>query len=367
MDQKLIEEVINRSIKKLNDEYELINTTFLNVLHANIDQLIENTEAWFGPAAPKEFKDVLNSLMTLAYLYYEERREYSKYIVEEKYENVDLAELMDDIIEKVRFLFPARAVTLVAAESDCSIRASRSLVRESFFNILLSLFQFMDERSSCGIRLFTEGQNVKIALAFDNLAEELPNITKISRVFFSYFDGQEYRIRIGINIAVENLRNAGAVVKIENPSGRNSLLVTVSFASVIFLQTIEDIRAADGSVDGTDPAVAGLPVFLGVDDVVLDMVLREALQDTGFLVRRIDLFGVTGGDDGAPRAGVVDRQSIAKAFRDFSEFADAFRACDAVVVIYGSEEEPEDITAWPHLRALRKPFDVDAVIKLLRA
>ncbi len=360
MDSGDIEKIINLSIKRLKDEYELLNTTTLNALHRNIDILIQNSERWFGKDVPEEFRGVLNSLMTVTYLYYQEKGDLGASVADPAYEEFKPGPFLNGVIDDMESILKIRNITVDIQTNQASIRSSKKLLRDSLNNIFLSMSQFMNESSTTVIELREEPSRVLMAMRFSGLNEHLPDAGKLSRVFYSYFDGNDYRINVGLNVALENLRNIGISVKLGGNQRAGDLTVDLSIPTTCFLETIDSIRKSYTS-PGMEPR--GVEVGLCFEDIILEMVIRETLLEHGFTPVRTNLNDLLEGKD-SRRLLVADGQSLARSMMLTSDLCDLADRVDRLVVIHGADDVVPE-TGSDSIVYIMKPFNVDAVIDLL--
>jgi hypothetical protein len=360
-EKQFIEQLINQSIKRLKDEYELLNSTMLNALHQNIDILINHSEKWFPDGIPLEFKGVLNSLMTVSYLYFQEKGDVGTFEADTRYEEFRPDSFINNVISDMESILRLKNISVDLQVSDSTIRTSRKTLRDALYNIFLSISQFMKDGSSTKIELRDESSRMRLSLGFNNLSDHLPDISKLSKVFYSYFDGSEYHINVGINVALENLRNIGVIVKVSSVRGTNSLLFSLTIPTTHFLDTIEEIRK-DNVV--AREGAQGEEIGLCFEDIILEMVIMETLSENGYSSSRVAMGDIREGKIRC-RKLVADCESLAKSRVSAEELPALTGHIDRLVIIYGDNDcnLPADSEK---IVLIRKPFDVDAVISHLR-
>ena len=357
MDKLIIEQIINQSIKRLKDEYELLGTTMLNALHHNIDILITNAEKWFGASIPDDYRGVLNSLMTITYLYYQEKGDVSSMSAEPQYEEFQPDAFINGIIRDIESIMMLKNISVELESGDVTIRTSRKILRDSLYNIFLSISQFMAEESSSSIGLKYEPTRILITLSFDNLSDYLPDPGKLSRVFYSYYDGKEYHLNVGINVALENLRNIGVMVKIESNPASNSLKFSISIPTTHFLDTIDDIRRVNMP---THESPRGVNVGLRFEDIIIEMVIRETLLENGYTAQKVSL-SAQGNAKQTWKTLVTDSESLIRSSITAGEILTLFPDMERLIIILG-DNDPLILPESDRIISIEKPFDVDTVI-----
>lgn len=361
MEKQAIEQIINQSIKRLKDEYELLNTTMLNALHQNIDILINNAEKWFGTDTPAEFRGVLNSLMTIAYLYFQEKGEVASSAVEPHYEEFRPDVFLNSVVTDMEAIMRLKNVRVDFQITDSTIRTSRKILRDSLYNIFLSISQFMNDGSSTVIELRDESSRMRLILSFKGLNNYLPDVSKLSKVFYSYFDGFEYHINVGINVAMENLRNIGVIVKVSSDPGANSLHFNLSIPTTHFLETVNGIRKEHETVQ---EAPRGEDIGLCFEDIIIEMVIRETLVENGYSPIRLNINDLRDGKVSCKKV-VSDCESFAQAMLTDNDLREISARLDRLVIIYGDRDCVPSIEA-EGVVLIQKPFDVDTITSKLK-
>ncbi len=357
MDKSIIEQIINQSIKRLKDEYELLGTTMLNALHQNIDILLNNAEKWFGPSIPDDFRGVLNSLMTITSLYFQEKGEASSISAEPLYEEFIPDLFINGIVKDIESIMMLKNIRVDLESGDVTIRTSRKILRDSLYNIFLSISQFMGKESSSSISLKHEPTRILINLSFDNLSDYLPDPGKLTRVFYSYYDGNEYHLNVGVNVALENLRNIGVMVKIESNPASNALTFIISIPTTHFLDTIDDIRRVNMPIHESP---RGIQVGLVFEDIILDMVIRETLLENGYSAQKASLTSKASPEP-QWKTLVTDSESIIRSRVTAGEILELLPGLERLIIIRGDNDNlalPES----DRIVSIQKPFDVDTVI-----
>lgn len=359
MKREIIENLINQSLKRIHDEYELRNTTFLNALHHNIDYLTTHAEEWFGSDIPDGFKHVITSLATLSYMYFEERASFSQTIIDPTYEEIDCHELIESITGDIRSLLQTGSFRVSTDGASSIINTSRAVLRDSLYNIFISISQFMDDASDCLITIDGDHSNVRIKISFTDMKDAMPDISKLSKILFSYSDKGQYHINIGLSIAFENLRNIGAIVKLSDFTAEHAIEITISFPSTIFLQTVEEIRMGQ-EINKT--GAEGKLVLLCIDDIIIEMVLRETLQERGFTTKKVLIDTIKEYLDDSCTV-IIDYGCISQSDDEPDALLLAAQKGNTrFIIIHGGDYLPDKYPAGANIVTIQKPFDVDMLI-----
>ncbi|HON77220.1 MAG TPA: hypothetical protein PK544_01900 [Spirochaetota bacterium] len=358
MKREIIENLINQSLKRIHDEYELRNTTFLNALHHNIDYLTTHAEDWFGSDIPEGFKHVITSLTTLSYMYFQERADFSKTIIDPKYEEIDCCELISSITGDISSLLQTGSFRIGTICGPSIINTSRAILRDSLYNIFISISQFMDTASDCLVTIEEDQSSVRIKISFSGLKDNMPDISKLTKILFSYSEKGQYHINIGLSIAFDNLRNIGAIVKISDFVSEHAIEITISFPSTIFLQTVEEIRKGQ---EKTETDVEGKLVLLCIDDIIIEMVLRETLQERGFTTRKILLKNIEDHFEDSATV-IIDYGCIQQSETETCASIAAKKDTVQFIIIHGGDYLPENLPERGNIVIIQKPFDVDMLV-----
>lgn len=363
MEKKKIEEIVNQSIIKVSREYELVNANFLQALYLNIDILANNAEKWFDGDIPLEFKNVLNSLMTLTLLYFDEKKDLSNMIAEPKYQETELCTVFEDISKDINSILGIKGILVENRSKNSSVNTSGAVLREAMLNIFLSLHQFMDEDTQTVIRIEDEYSSLKVEVEFKNLLDIIPNVDKLTRTFFSYYDGSEYRVNIGMNAGIEHLKNLGTNISIKSSFDRKVFKIKFVFPTIEFLETVEEIRKSDKK---QNLSVSGEEIIIMVSDIIIDMVITDSLRENGYTVKKLLKLNKDAKDVLKNRIMIIDYESIKKNFKEFKNFIDTCYSIKRIIVILGVNDEVE-YPASDAVIFLKKPFEVDEIIEHLKS
>lgn len=359
MNQKDIENLINLNIKRIKDEYELLNITMLNALHRNIDIMIENSEKWFGKDIPREFRDVLSSLMTLTYLYCQEKAELTSSATEINYEEFKPDVFINSLIIDMESVLGLKNVLVDLELSDATIRTSKKILRDSLLNIFLSMTHFMTTSSAIRISLTEEHTTIRLKILFEGLGGNIPEMSKLFRVFYSYFDGSDYRINIGLSVALENLRNVGVTVKIARKA-IDLIEMDFSIPTTRFLETVQQIHTQE---EQRKKSCLGETVLLCIDDVILEMVLTEALADAGFLPARSSLSTLRSIEQSGVSL-IADFAFLQKNLVASDELSQISKHMKKLIIVHSKDELPH-LPTNANIQSFQKPFEVDTIVSAL--
>jgi hypothetical protein len=198
-----IEEIITKSIEKLNKDIDLRNALYLNTIHKNIDALVENANKWFNDQAPTEFIEILNSLINLSVVFADRAMDSTELITEQKYREFDPIDILEDIQYDFSELHLYSAF-LLENIIPVTIITSKDVLRDSLYHIYFCLSQFAEESSVCKTSLETKSGSHLIKIHFSDLSDNLPDIRTLLRLFFVYDSGKnsnefaDRKIRVGL-------------------------------------------------------------------------------------------------------------------------------------------------------------------------
>lgn len=357
-----IEKIINESLKSMTEDYDLEREVILNVLHINIDKLIFNAEKWFNKKIPPEYREVIRSLLTITTSFFDTSLDYEDFIIENRFEEIDINLILEAMIEDFSSFLNISNVKEAFDKDSCVIVSSKEIFRRSINNILLSLFVFMNKKTECVVETSQDKSNVFINIKYTNLNKFFPGKSKIVKSFFPYKHGSFYKVGIGINSAIYNLRNIGAQVRVKELDSISNLGIYITFPSVDFLHMVDDLRKSEetkskGKTKGN--------VLVFIDDFVVDMIVREIVQNNGYQINKykISLFEKEI-EFNKYKAIIVDFEYILKYFINFEIFEGYTRNFNRVIILYGSEDNEQiEGLSKKNFTFLEKPFQVDEIIK----
>lgn len=282
-DKISIDQLIRDSINKLNADIEIRKSLFLSILHRNIDALVSNSEKWFGGNVPREYIEILNSLVNFSVMFSDQIQSINEVFNESSYEVIRPAEIIQELI--IDFVELINMRNFSTRYEDAEILTSRKGFKDSIYNIFLCISQFYMRQSSCEIEILKKKTTIHLNFQFRGLSEQMPDIAKLLRIFFTEKRSDEsqieYKMRLGLSIAVENLRRIGGTFNITSSNGGN-VSVFITFPSNDFLQSVNDIRKH--YLEMAVRRNSGI-VYLSCEDKVMELLLSEVLSETGFLLR----------------------------------------------------------------------------------
>jgi hypothetical protein len=363
--KKKIDEAVLESVRKFTAEIEQRRIIFQSVLNENIDILLHSSEKWFGEQTPADFRKVLHSLFALA----------NSFMLEE-YEH----DFKPDDVEKSRFDVNKVIVDLLAEfkstfkfgnfnqESDSNVKyetlGSRERVRSALYNILIALYPFFEDSSVCDIKVEKEYSNIIAVISFSHLSEFFPGAVKIQRVFFPYLTGNRYRVGIGIYSAITGLKDAGIQVSIPGLNDEGSFKIIISFPTIEFLDSMDDMRSSEILLDRRTGA-SGQLLFASAD-YILEMVMTEFLTENGYRIKKADLSNYnTLKNPDSYKALIIDIEHLNKRKIDIEECIEKSSPFKRVIVINGSDDKIADILLDAGYIVLKKPIEVDEIMRIL--
>ncbi|MCP4134857.1 MAG: hypothetical protein GY754_28035 [bacterium] len=361
-----IQHIIENALSRFTEESELRRNTTRDILYKNIDILICGVEEWFDNKPPKEYSEVLRSLMVLSTSFLVGRIDYKDIFNNEDYEEIDLKNIINEVAVEFDLLFNYKKIQIEFKTGEqYRVLASTKVLIESLCNILLSVYMFMDEQALAAITLENEKTSVITRLTFKSLKETYPGLSKIQKTLFSHIEGEDYRVGIGIKRALSRLREMGGQAKVQELHGKNGFMVQVSFPSVQFLKTVNEIRLSENTIEkkGKRELLQG-NILLIVDDFVIEMVLWEFLHDNGYNILKFDLIDLENiVDYSIYKALIVDSGYIINNFVNIDLFKSYTERFTTVLILYG-EGDLESIADFQHTGfiTMKKPVEVDKII-----
>ncbi|MFW6366273.1 MAG: hypothetical protein ACOC2H_07370 [Spirochaetota bacterium] len=361
-----IEDIIKKSIDKLNHDIELRNSLYLNIIHRNIDALVEHSPSWFGDSVPKEFIEILNSLINLSIIFADRARKSSELIFEKSYQEFS----PEEIINTIKFDF-LEMMTFrhfdVESEPGITIITSRQIFKDSLYHIFFCVSQFITEASRCAVRIYSSNASHIISIQYLDLVRNLPDIRTLLRLFFVYdtkntrTTGPDMNIRVGLNIAVENIKRIGGIIHIDYAGNSNSgLEIRISFPSKELLDTINDVRKY--AFNRPHKYRSGI-IIMSFLDKMTELLVSESLQDAGYTIEiesiaKIKLLPFIEAASGI----IVDYDNILQNFSSVDEFTDQMQG-KRIICIY-RKAKPETASN-ADIRFVAIPFEIDHLLELL--
>lgn len=215
-----IDNLIKQALKKMTEQQALRRITLLNILHINIDILIQNASEWFGDEIPEGFRQVINSMMALTTSFLEGEVDFDDMLFEQSPEVVDVATVLNSISNEMNTLFGfADSRISIEAENNFQLIAPRKNLTRELYHILLAVTPFMEEESRCRINVSENYSNVVISLEFYDLNDKFPGTTSLKKAFYTYQTGESAKVGMGINAAITSLKEMGAQVSVKYLQG----------------------------------------------------------------------------------------------------------------------------------------------------
>jgi hypothetical protein len=347
-----IDQIIKETFQQLLTEFEVRKSSFLNIIHHNIDILVKNAQEWFGEDVPQEYTDVLNSLINLTIIYFEQNRDFVRFS-EQEYEVFDPRMVFNEIRDDMLFLLNKDVTVL--GHDEIYVNSSRKIFKDSCLNMFLCVSQFAQPESEFIVKIENVMSSVKCEMTFSGLSSEMPELSKLLKVFYSYYAVQKYHFRIGLDIPFSNIKKIGGIVNAQAKSGSNSIVIIVSLPSHEFLQTVDDIRR--NNIDNKAARYTG-EVLVSVRESVLEMVLRENLVEAGYSIRVIPpekiKFEVSGG-----KALILDTSV-------YTEIHDTLIGADhgyATILVIGTSRYTGN--SEPLVTIIPMPFEVQDLVEII--
>ncbi len=363
--KKKIGEAVEESVRKFTAEIEQRRIIFQSVLNENIDILLHNSENWFGRETPEEYKKVLHSLFALANSFMLEEYDYESKPGDTGKNRFELTELILDLFSDFKSTFKFGNYDL---ERDKNVKheilAPREQVRKAFYNILISLYPFFRDSSLCEIKIRREYSNIITELSFNNLTDSFPGAVKMQRIFFPYITGKRYSIGIGIYSAITGLKDAGAQVYIPNLNETGNFKTTVSFPTIEFLNSLNEVRSQEILHDRRKSKSG--EILISSSDFILEMVLTEFLTENGYSINRTDLSNIeTLENPHFYKAFIIDIEHIVIKKMEIKEFIELSSGFKQNIIIYGSNDEISEELLNSGCMVMKKPIEVEEIIRIL--
>lgn len=361
-----IEDIIKKSIDKLNHDIELRNSLYVNIIHRNIDALVENSPRWFPDSVPKEFIEILNSLINLSIIFADRARKSTELIFEKSYQEFYPEEVLEGIKHDFIEMLTFKSFT-IESEPDITIITSRQIFKDSLYHIFFCISQFITDSSTCNVSICLAQASHVIRIQYLDLAPTLPDIRTLLRLFFVSDNKKnssvytDMNIRVGLNIAVENIRRIGGIIHIEYAGDKApGLEVKISFPSKELLNTINDVRKYafhqhQKSRSGT--------VVLSLLDKMTELLISESMQDAGYSIEieSISKIKLMPGIEGVA-AVIVDANNIMQHFQDVDKFLSQLPE-RKIIIIYKKTKPVSKENA--HVSFVSIPFEIDRLLELI--
>ncbi len=352
-----IDELMKTAFSQILEEFEVRKSFFLNVVHSNIDLLAKNAKTWFGDDIPADFSNALTSLVKMSVVFYEQNRDCS-WIMEQDNENFILSDVFREINDDIRSLITIGKME-VMSDSDASVFAPKRTFKESVVNIILCLSPYMSGETEMKVMTKTEMSSVKIDLKFAGLSNDIPDLSRLMKIVYSYYNGIQYNVRIGMEMPFASIKKMGGVINASQKNDNTELFVGISLPSYTFMKTVIDIRK--NMIDVRNSKHDGL-VVVSLSDGVLDMVIRENLAEYGYSVKSYSPDSVkffTG--DTSVKAFVVEES----AYKGIIDFDDNENGSISPKIIVISRDNSGKSDTYPDASYVRLPFEMQHIVDLI--
>ncbi len=361
-----VEQIILNSLRKLNEENSLRLMALLNILHLNIDVLLNKSIEWFGDNPPDEFRSVLNSLIVLTTSFLE-GGDVEDFLSEQDPELVEVSGLVEELIHDASQLFGFEKEVLVFDRHPASwIMVPKREFRKSLNDILLVFRPFMSMDTSCTFSVSENKTNLVIKINYERLSSSFPGIRNIQKPFFSYTvePDEVKKIGMGLISATSGLSEMGAVVQLKPLHGGNSCQITITFPSMEFLETMAHVREDNKKHQTSRPVQTGTTgtVLIAVSDLIVEMILSEVLTESGYSVKRVSPKDIAGLIEETDTKGlVIDHSSVSAAAE---VIAPACKSGLKTVVLHETDIAGEE--ALEGARYFRKPIELESIVGFLK-
>ncbi len=357
-----VQKIIKNSLLRLNEENELKRITLSNILHINIDILINQSSIWFKDEVPSDYKSVLHSLLTLATTLFDEKTDMSEIVYNREYMEIDVVPLVKRISNEFETMFLISSIDIKTLSEECIIVIDQKIFTDSLHHLFLSIYLFMDEKSSCSISIKKDSSNVNIEMKFHNLIDSFPGINKIQKVYFTYYEGSKYNVGIGLSTPINSLRELGGIINVRNFTSENNLIVNVSFPSIEFLNTIDQIRSSEILIDKRKPKHGN--ILITVKDIFLEIVLKEMLHDVGYKTRKIEFNNLESFEShDRYKCIIIDFACIRDIFLKYSIFKSYAQLFKKTIIIFDENEYKTHSAEYSNeFITLKKPVEIEEII-----
>lgn len=355
-----IDQIIKQSLEKLINDFELRKSFFLNILHLNIDKLVNNSSKWFNGSVPEDYSEIVSSLMNLSVSFHEEIEKYNDLMTDQKYETFDPCVTIENVLNQISLLLKIK--TSFEKVENALINTSKHIFRDSFYNILLCFSQFFNSETECEVIISKELSSVRMVINLKNMTEGIPDLSKLTRVFFPVSKNHEVHMRIGLSIPIENLKRIGGICSLYETNHYKDISITISFPSNEFLLTVQDIRKiyqqdSSGEKTGT--------VIISIDDKLLEMIIRDTLDDNNYTTEvinpeKLNLAII----EYEPTAIIMDHKIIQKSYGSFNEFNKNFNHSVKTILV-GNSSESLNFEFNEKYQLLSFPFEIDTLLEYI--
>lgn len=354
-----LDEIIQRTLKKMADDYEVRRSLYLSTIYKSIDSLIEGSPVWFGDNPPASFRLAIRQLMELSASVSEQIQDFNDFIFSREREVVDTRSFLETVSRSARTFSPDVSIS-VDGDPDASIFVPSAAFRDTLMNLLVCVLQFATQETSVSLRSEKVLSSVRIVIDAVKLSPETPELAHLMKPVLASLNGRSYRFRIGLELPLYDLKKIGGVADLESRNGGRELLIVISLPSYSFLQTVESIRLASSET----PEKREGDIVVSVEDPMLSLILREKLGENGYSVRSYAGERIRFLPAGTYKAMIVDADKIARGLIGERE-AENGAGNSRIIVICG---ESDAVTcSGTSYRIVPMPFDIDQIMGFIES
>ena len=348
---------LNNLMESLHYEFELRQSPFLNVLFHNIDSLIYNSDKWFPDGVPPEFSKVVNSLVHLSALCLEKIDSFIDFSSDNPHESFVPDDFIRSVAASFRDMIQVASFT-VESSGDTAICVSPMLFKDAIVNIFLVVFPYLSEKTDVQISITGDLSDVSIIVSFRGISSDMPDLNKMMKLFYTVKHNEEFQIRAGLSLPMENVRRIGGIIKIDRDE---DLLISIKFSSSGFIETIENIRKNYPQFEYSKKEGT---VYVCMNDRVAEMFLRDNLTDLGYnvvpaRVETVPALGYLPND----RALIIDSNAVSTAFASPDNFFASVKFTKIIIITKSGDRS--DYYLPSNAEIIKYPFEIDQISSLI--
>jgi len=354
--------IVKKLLKSIEDEYHLEKHTYINLIQKNLEGMKNASLEWFGDEIPDDFNRYIDAINAAIYKYLEQSHNVEDYITDIALESIHPILLIKDVVDEYSAMWGVSNIHISDDESSTIVKSSEKIFRDSIAQLFLVLSQFWTESTSCKIIVASDRSNVHLQIRINDLKEEAMDTRKLSRLAYSFHDGTEYVIRLGLLTTLENFRNTGAMVKVNSDKNKRELTISISYPSIEFLNTIDSVRNnADNQEKNISEKRSG-NLFIDIEDSIISMVMVEELRTNGYDIQDISPDNMVRKEDlSKAKAYIIEYSRVLKKYGSLGRLRGNVPVNLRIVLIYGSNDTLIIDCDCKNIYFLKKPFDVDDV------
>jgi len=353
-----IESLISKIVEKNFSTYEQERITLLNAILGNIDILMAHTDEWFGKDVPDDYIRVIRSLFYLSSYILEKRHSSLAPAKLEKKQEIDIVRLLKEYSKAAENILNNKFFNIYTPDNtfDEKIFFSEILLKEVFFNIFFSLYPFMGSDSKCNIHIYSQNLNVVVELFFTKLNESFPGASEIKKNLFNYQYGENERIGIGIDMAINSLKRGGASVRISEIPSDGTCHISMIFPSKRFYSAIDEIRVSQPE---NVRSFSG-DILLFMDDNFMKMFMSDILNERGYGIYDFNPCNIISEINNiSPKAIIAEYSAVNE------EILTALLNSKHKVILLCSEKDFINGIVDENFIFLRKPFSMEDVFEAI--